>query len=197
MSTLLQEFERDQNQGQTVMFANLLRMWDCDFGAHGERQKLMAREVGQRMELEAADIRTIEAAAHLQNLGVIAIPDPILTKPGALALEERCVMQSHVRHGFEALEHTAQFGPIAHIVLHHHERYDGQGYPDGLEGNSIPFAARVISVLDAYDAMTTERPYRPIRTPREAAEELLFGKGTQFGPIVVDAVLQALRFAVH
>ena len=197
MSTLLQEFERAQNQGQTVMFANLLRMRDRDFGAHGERQKLMAREVGQRMDLETADVRTIEAAAHLQNLGVIAIPDPILRKPGALTLEERFVMQSHVRHGFEALEHTEQFGPIAHIVLHHHERYAGQGYPDGLEGNSIPFAARVISVLDAYDAMTSERPYRPIRTPREAAEELLLGKGTQFDPIVVDAVLQALRFAVH
>jgi len=197
MSTLLREFERDQSLGQTVMFADLLRMRDRDFGAHGERQKLMAREVGQRMELAEADVRTIEAAAHLQNLGLIAIPDPILRKPDALTIEERVILQGHARHGFEALEHTDQFGPIAHIVLHHHERYDGKGYPDGLEGDLIPFASRVIAVLDAYDAMTSERPYRSTRTPREAAEKLLLGKGTQFDPDIVDAVLQALHFAVH
>ena len=173
MSTLLQEFERDQKLGQSGVFANLLRMRDSEFGAHGERQKLMAREVGQRMDLAESDVRTIEAAAHLQNLGLIAIPDPILQKPGPLTIEERLTLQGHARHGFEALEHTEQFGPIAHIVLHHHERYDGKGYPDGLDGETIPFASRVISVLDAYDAMTSDRPYRTTRNPREAAEELM------------------------
>jgi response regulator RpfG family c-di-GMP phosphodiesterase len=197
MSTLLQEFERDQRLGQSGVFANLLRMRDSEVGAHGERQKLMAREVGQRMDLAESDVRTIEAAAHLQNLGLIAIPDPILRKPGALTIEERLTLQGHARHGFEALEHTEQFGPIAHIVLHHHERYDGKGYPDGLDGETIPFASRVISVLDAYDAMTSDRPYRSTRNPREAAEELIIGKGTQFDPAIVDAVLEALHFAVH
>ena len=199
MSTVvdLEERAKDHTQVQTETLANLLRMRDRAVGIHVERMRLLAREVCQRMELSAAEMRVVEAAAHLHDLGTIAIPDPILHKPGALTVEERIIMQGHARLGFEALEHTEGFAHIADIVLHHHERYDGKGYPDGLEGDAIPLAARVISVLDAYESMTIERPYRPRRTDREAAEQLFVGKGTQFDPLVGDEVLKAIHFAVH
>ena len=198
MSTVvdLEERAKDHTQVQETL-ANLLRMRDRAVGIHVERMRLLAREVCQRMELSAAEMRVVEAAAHLHDLGTIAIPDPILHKPGALTVEERIIIQGHARLGFEALEHTEGLAHIADIVLHHHERYDGKGYPDGLEGDAIPLAARIISVLDAYESMTSERPYRPRRTDREAAEQLIVGKGTQFDPLVVDEVLKAIHFAVH
>ena len=197
MSTMLDKLGKDQTEAQTVTFANLVRMRDRAVGLHSERMRLLAREVCQRMELSEAEIRVVEAAAHLHDMGTIAIPDPILHKPGTLTVDERIIMQGHARLGFEALEHTEDFAHIADIVLHHHERYDGKGYPDGLEGDAIPFAARVISVLDAYESMTSERPYRPRRTDREAAEQLILGKGTQFDPDIVDEVLKAIHFSVH
>ena len=197
MSSLLEKLGKDQTEVQTVTFANLLRMRDRAVGIHSERMRLLAREVCQRMELSAAEMRVVEAAAHLHDLGTIAIPDPILHKHGALTVEERIIMQGHARLGFEALEHTEDLAHIADVVLHHHERYDGKGYPDGLAGDTIPFAARVVSVLDAYESMTSERSYRPRRTDREAAEQLIVGKGTQFDPDVVEEVLKAIHFSVH
>ena len=163
MSTVLEELRKDHTLVQTVTFANLLRMRDRAVGRHIERMRLLARKVCQRMELSAAEMM-VEAAAHLHDLGTIAIPDPILHKPGFLTVEERIIMQGHARLACEALQHTENFAHIADIVLHHYERYDGKGYPDSLEGDTIPFAARIISVLDAYESMTSERSYRPRRT---------------------------------
>ena len=197
MSTLLDRLTKDPAEAQTGTFANLVRMRDRAVGLHSERMRLLARDVCQRMELSADEIAVAEAAAHLHDLGTIAIPDPILHKPGILTVDERIIMQGHARLGFEALEHTDDFAHIADVVLHHHERYDGRGYPDGLEGDAIPFAARVIAVLDAYESMTSERSYRTRRTEREAAEQLIIGKGAQFDPAIVDEVLKAVRFAVH
>ncbi len=197
MSTLLDRLTKDPAEAQTGTFANLVRMRDRTVGLHSERMRLLARDVCQRMELSADEIAVAEAAAHLHDLGTIAIPDPILHKPGILTVDERIIMQGHARLGFEALEHADDFAHIADVVLHHHERYDGRGYPDGLEGDAIPFAARVIAVLDAYESMTSERSYRTRRTEREAAEQLIIGKGTQFDPAIVDEVLKAVHFAVH
>lgn len=106
-------------------------------------------------------------------------------------------MQGHAQAGYEALEKATEFAPVAEMVRHHHERFDGSGYPDRLAGDDIPLGARIIGVLDAYDAMTSERTYRRARTDREAAEELILGKGTQFDPDVVDAVLKTIKFGVH
>ena len=197
MSTIIEELEIEGIQAQTGAFANLLRMRDRSVGMHSERIASLARNVAKRCELSSQETRLVETASHLHDLGTIAIPDPILHKPGTLSIEERDIMQSHAQFGYDALQQTENFRQVADMVLHHHEWYDGSGYPNGLGGDDIPFGSRVIAVLDAYDAMINDRPYRRSRTTREAAEELILGKGTQFDPEVVDAVLEAIKFGVH
>ena len=197
MSTIIEELKIEGIQAQTGAFANLLRMRDRSVGMHSERIASLARNVAKRCELPSQETRLVETASHLHDLGTIAIPDPILHKPGTLSIEERDIMQSHAQFGYDALQQTENFRQVADMVLHHHEWYDGSGYPNGLGGDDIPFGSRVIAVLDAYDAMINDRPYRRSRTTREAAEELILGKGTQFDPEVVDAVLEAIKFGVH
>ena len=197
MSTIIEDLELEGIQAQTGAYANLLRMRDRSVGMHSERMRLLARMVAKRFELSSTETRFLETASHLHDLGTIAIPDPILHKPGALSTEERDIMQDHAQFGHDALQQTGSFRQVAEIVLHHHEWYDGSGYPNGLAGDDIPFGSRVIAVLDAYDAMSDNRPYRSARTLREAAEELILGKSTQFDPEVVDAVLDAIKFGVH
>jgi HD-GYP domain-containing protein (c-di-GMP phosphodiesterase class II) len=197
MSTIIEELKIEGIQTQTGAFANLLRMRDRSVGMHSARIGSLARKVAKRCELSSKETRLIETASHLHDLGTIAIPDPILHKPGALSIEERDIMQSHAQFGYDALQQTENFRQVADMVLHHHEWYDGSGYPNGLGGDDIPFGSRVIAVLDAYDAMISDRPCRRSRTTREAAEELILGKGTQFDPEVVDAVLEAIKFGVH
>ncbi len=197
MSTIIEELKIEGIQAQTGAFANLLRMRDRSVGMHSERIASLARNVAKRCELSSQETRLVETASHLHDLGTIAIPDPILHKPGTLSIEERDIMQSHAQFGYDALQQTENFRQVADMVLHHHEWYDGSGYPNGLGGDDIPFGSRVIAVLDAYDAMINDRPYRRSRTTREAAEELILGKGTQFDPEVVDAVLEAIKFGVH
>ena len=197
MSTIIEELKIEGIQAQTGAFANLLRMRDRCVGMHSERIASLARNVAKRCELSSQETRLVETASHLHDLGTIAIPDPILHKPGTLSIEERGIMQSHAQFGYDALQQTENFRQVADMVLYHHEWYDGSGYPNGLGGDDIPFGSRVIAVLDAYDAMINDRPYRRSRTTREAAEELILGKGTQFDPEVVDAVLEAIKFGVH
>ena len=197
MSIALQELETDTILMNSGAFANLLRMRDRFVGIHSERIRSLTRNVCERLDLSWTEGRLIETAAQLHDLGTIAIPDPILHKNGILTPEERLIMQGHAQFGYEALEKATEFAPVAEIVRHHHERFDGTGYPDRLAGDDIPLGARLIGVLDAYDAMTSERVYRQSKTDREAAEELILGKGTQFDPEVVDAVLKTIRFGVH
>ncbi len=197
MSTILEELEIEGIQSQTGAFANLLRMRDRSVGMHSERICSLAREVAKRFELSSRETQLVETASHLHDLGTIAIPDPILHKRGPLTVEERQIMQGHAQFGYDALQQTENFRQVADVVLHHHEWYDGSGYPNGFAGDEIPFGSRVIAVLDAYDAMTNDRPYRRALTTREAAEELILGKGTQFDPEVVEAVLEAIKFGVH
>jgi HD-GYP domain-containing protein (c-di-GMP phosphodiesterase class II) len=197
MSTILQELEREGIQVQASPFMSLLRMRHRETGVHSENIRVMVRNISERLSVATTETQTIETAASLHDLGTIAIPDPILHKSGGLSEEERRVMQTHARFGYEALKESAEFQKLAHIVLHHHERFDGTGYPDGIEGKDIPFGSRMISVLDAFEAMTSEQPHRRRMTKREACDELLIGKGAQFDPEIVEALLETLRFGVH
>jgi HD-GYP domain-containing protein (c-di-GMP phosphodiesterase class II) len=122
----------------------------------------------------------------------VAVPDSILSKPGALNDEEWQVMRGHTIVGERILRAVPGLGPVARIVRHGHERVDGTGYPDGLRGDEIPVGSRIVLVCDAYDAMTSERPYREAMSHAAAATELRAGAGTQFDPRVVDALLQYL-----
>ena len=197
MSTLIQNLEMEGTQAQTDPFMSLLRMRHRNTSIHSEEIRMMVRDLAERLSVPAPQIQQLEAAARLHDLGTIAIPDPILTKVGTLTDEERRIVQAHSQYGYDALHEADKLQEVANIVLHHHERYDGTGYPHGLEGKNIPFGSRIIAVLDAFDAMINERPYRSARTKREACEELLIGKGSQFDPEIVDALLDTLRFRVH
>jgi len=159
---------------------------DAYTGSHSERVGELAARIARRLGVDEPQIELTRLAASLHDLGKLAIPEEILRKPSALNESERLVLQRHPQIGFRMLE-SLGVEPIAEWVLHHHERWDGDGYPDRLRGEEIPLGARIIFVADAYDAMTSERVYRDPLSPREALEELERCSGSQFDPTIVDA----------
>ena len=147
----------------------------------------MARAVGERMGMPDDELDSLERAAELHDIGKIAIPDAILSKPGPLDPEEWSFMHRHTLIGESMLSAAPALRSAAKLVRSSHERYDGKGYPDGLEGEAIPLASRIIFVCDAFHAMTSERPYGTPREPAAALAELTACAGTQFDPAVVKA----------
>jgi diguanylate cyclase (GGDEF)-like protein len=159
---------------------------DAYTGSHSERVGDLAARIARRLGIDEPQTELTRLAASLHDLGKLAIPEEILRKPGALNESERLVLQRHPQIGYRMLE-SLGVEPIAEWVLHHHERWDGNGYPDRLRGDEIPLGARIIFVADAYDAMTSERVYRKPLSEREALEELERCAGTQFDPAIVEA----------
>jgi diguanylate cyclase (GGDEF)-like protein len=160
-------------------------------GSHSDRVGELAARIARRLGVEEAQIELTRVAASLHDLGKLAIPEEILRKPGTLNESERLVLQRHPQIGHRMLE-SLGVEPIADWVLHHHERWDGDGYPDRLRGDEIPLGARIIFVADAYDAMTSERVYDRSLSPSEALEELERCSGSQFDPAIVDAFSEEL-----
>jgi diguanylate cyclase (GGDEF)-like protein len=158
-------------------------------GSHSARVSEIAARIASRLGLEAEQIELIRLATSLHDLGKLSIPEEILRKPDALNDAERLVLERHPRIGFQMLE-SLGVDPIADWVLHHHERWDGNGYPDHLRGEEIPLGARIIFVADAYDAMTSDRVYRRRLTDEEALSELVRCAGTQFDPSIVTAFIE-------
>ena len=164
---------------------------DAYTGSHSERVSELAARIARRLGLDDPAIELTRLAASLHDLGKLAIPEEILRKPSALNESERLVLQRHPQIGHRMLE-SLGVEPVADWVLHHHERWDGDGYPNRLRGDEIPLGARIIFVADAYDAMTSERVYRDPLSPRDALEELERCSGTQFDPSIVDAFADEL-----
>lgn len=168
-------------------------------GGHLQRVQAFARDVGLRLGLPARELELLEIASTLHDIGKIAVPESILNKPGPLDAEERAVIQRHPEVGARMLETIDGLREAAPFVLHHQERWDGRrdgpfpGYPAGLAGEAIPLGARIIAVVDCFDAMTTDRPYRRALGKEKAREALLRERGKQFDPRVVDTFLQALE----
>jgi diguanylate cyclase (GGDEF)-like protein len=160
-------------------------------GSHSDRVGELAARIARRLGVEDAQIELTRVAASLHDLGKLAIPEEILRKPGTLNESERLVVQRHPQIGHRMLE-SLGVEPIADWVLHHHERWDGDGYPDRLRGEEIPLGARIIFVADAYDAMTSERVYDRSLSPSEALEELERCSGSQFDPAIVDECSEEL-----
>jgi diguanylate cyclase (GGDEF)-like protein/putative nucleotidyltransferase with HDIG domain len=158
-------------------------------GSHSARVSEIAARIASRLGLDAEQIELIRLATSLHDLGKLSIPEEILRKPDALNDAERLVLERHPRIGFQMLE-SLGVDPIADWVLHHHERWDGNGYPDRLRGEEIPLGARIIFVADAYDAMTSDRVYRRRLTDEEAVSELVRCAGTQFDPSIVAAFIE-------
>ncbi|MDX6686133.1 MAG: hypothetical protein QOF86_2261, partial [Baekduia sp.] len=165
---------------------------DRGTGVHAEQVVALAGAVARRLGIDAEDVERIAAAALLHDIGKVAVPDSILSKPGALNDEEWSVMRRHTVVGERILRAVPGLGPVARIVRHGHERYDGTGYPDALRGDDIPLGSRIVGACDAYDAMTSERPHRAAMGHDEAVAELVAGAGTQFDPRIVDVLLTYL-----
>ncbi|HEY3829744.1 MAG TPA: HD domain-containing phosphohydrolase [Solirubrobacteraceae bacterium] len=160
--------------------------------SHGEDVADLAARVARRMGLTRAQARDVRYAAMLHDIGKIAVPSEILLKPGKLTEEEWVVMRSHAAVGGDLVARIDAFAHLAPAVRASHERWDGGGYPDGLAGERIPLAARIIAACDTYDAIITDRPYRPARTPAEATAELRRVASTQLDGQAVEALLAEL-----
>jgi ribonuclease P protein subunit RPR2 len=169
---------------------NAVEARDAYTGKHAERVAAYGMEIARVLDAPFSDDPEVEFGFLLHDVGKVAVPDSILWKPEPLTPEERTLMERHPLVGWEILREIDFLGEAKLVVRHHHERWDGAGYPDGLAGDAIPLAARVFAVADVLDALTTVRPYRPpspLQTAREMIEE---SSGTQFDPEVVDAFLQ-------
>ena len=172
--------------------AAALESRDGTTGEHIKRTRVLVSEVAQMIGLSADETRAAQYAAVLHDIGKIGIPDAVLNKPAKLTGEEWEVMRRHPEIGAEIVGKISGFGSVSRAVLSHHERHDGRGYPERLAGADIPSAARLISVIDAYDAMTNDRPYRKALTHDEAMAELEANSGSQFDPEVVQALKAVL-----
>jgi HD-GYP domain-containing protein (c-di-GMP phosphodiesterase class II) len=159
---------------------------------HGSDVADLSERVALRMGLDRKHARDVHYAAMLHDVGKIAVPSEILCKEGPLTEDEWVVMRSHTIVGAELVERIDAFAHLAPAVRFSHERVDGRGYPDGLAGDQIPLAARIIAACDSYDAIVTDRPYRAGRTPEQAREELQRVAGTQLDAEVVAALLEEL-----
>ena len=188
----------DQGSIHSEMLTSLiraLRECDSDTEHHVRRTQSMGAELGKRIGLTDIQQSNLSLLCLLHDIGKIGIPLEILNKPGKLSEEEWKLLQSHTKKGYEIASSSQELKGIAEDILHHHERWDGNGYPDGLSRESIPLLSRVIAVVDAYDAMTNDRPYRPAKSVPEAAAELKRCAGGQFDPFIVSEFLGMLKEA--
>ncbi len=164
---------------------------------HSMRVAKYSRMIAERMHFSEEDLENLYHMAMLHDIGKIGVPDAIINKPSRLTDEEYFVIKSHPVTGSDILSEMPEFEDIGAGARWHHERYDGTGYPDGLKGKDIPLNARIISVADAYDAMTSNRSYRTYMPQEIVREELIHGKGKQFDPEITDIMLLIMTEDKH
>ncbi len=153
---------------------------------HSQRVVKYSIEIGKALGLKDYDLEVLARGTLLHDIGKIGVPDSILRKPAILTSEEWGEMRKHVEYGYRMLQGIPFLKDASSIVLHHQERYDGAGYPQGLKRDEIVIGARIFAIVDTYDSMTTDRPYRKALTDKDAREEILRGRNSQFDPVVVD-----------
>jgi HD-GYP domain-containing protein (c-di-GMP phosphodiesterase class II) len=188
----MEDLYRKQVLAMACTLVSLVDLRDFYTGGHSSRVATYARGIGVHMSLPDAELDRVVMAALLHDIGKIGVPDHVLLKQGRLTDEEFGQIKKHPELGWMALKNIEDFKNTSLIVLHHHERLDGGGYPGGLQGNAIPLGSRIIAVADSYDALTTDRPYRTARTHQQAVEELLSCEKTQFDSRVLAAFLDSL-----
>lgn len=184
---------RQGTRDMLVHMADAVDLRDPYTGGHSRRVAELSRRIIQHMHISGVEAELIETAARLHDIGKIGIPDVILNKPDFYTDDDRAIMDQHSAKGADLLAGYVDFTRGAQIVLSHHERWDGAGYPQRLKGHEIPFGARVIAVADSFDAMTTDRPYRRARGVAQALEVLREGSGTQWDPEIVKALVEVLE----
>lgn len=183
-------FEGGSHRSETIKtILNTLKTKDVYSEEHSKRVSDICKQIGKKLSMTKQDLNLLTMISNLHDIGKIAIEDKILNKPGKLTEEEWEIMRRHPETGYRILSSLPEYGEIALDILSHHERYDGKGYPRGIKGEEIPIRARIIAVADAYDAMTSDRPYRKKMSHEEAVTELIDNKGTQFDPKIIDIFL--------
>ncbi len=175
-----------------LSLTSLLSVKDTYTGEHSGAVLNFCEIIAQKLGMADDEVSDVKLAALLHDIGKIGVPEEILKKPSRLTPEEKTEMDKHVLHGYRALQGLPRLKRVSNIVLRHHEWWDGGGYPDKIAGQEIPLGARIISVVDAYDAMTSDRPYRKGMSSDTAVERLWQSSGTQFDPQVVDCFAACL-----
>jgi HD-GYP domain-containing protein (c-di-GMP phosphodiesterase class II) len=163
---------------------------------HTTAVTMLAVAIGRRLGLGVEELAVVELGARLHDVGKLEVPEAILSKPAALDEREWRAMRGHVESGERLLHRVVDLPAVLGVVRWHHERWDGDGYPDGKRGEEIPLAARIVAVADAFQAMVEARPYRKGRTERAALQEIRRHAGSQFDPRCVEALRDVFRNAV-
>ena len=184
---------RDAYRGTAFLLGDVLEADDAYTGVHSRDVVELTMRVADQLDLSPRERRDAEFVALLHDVGKVRVPNSIINKPGALTPEERSIMEQHTVEGERLLLRVGGLlGEVGRVVRSCHEHYDGRGYPDGLAGEDIPLLARVVSCCDAFNAMTSDRSYRKAMPIADAVAEVRRGSGTQFDPVVVDALVASL-----
>lgn len=189
---------REKHEELRRLFLNTIRALahameakDSYTQGHSRRVASDAVRVAQYLALPPEEVEDLRLAGLLHDIGKIGVHEKVLSKPGKLDKEEWELVRQHPVLAEMILSPIAELGGIIKVIRHHHERYDGQGYPDGLKGNEIPLGARILAVADSYDAMTSARPYRAAHSAQDAIAEIERQSGTQFDPVIATAFISA------
>jgi hypothetical protein len=184
---------RDQTRYTIEALAEAVDRRDPYTSQHSQRVTEYVKKIAERLNLSPGEIEPLVWAARIHDLGKIDVPEGILLKPSHLDNDEWRIMWKHPVVGADIVAQISFYPTAREIICHHHEWFDGSGYPNGIGGDRIPLGARILAVADAFQAMTSDRPYRPALSYQEAIAELEAGKGTQFDPVIVDTFLTILE----
>lgn len=178
-----------------AQLSRIIELRDDTTGEHTARVARLSGMIAQGLRLPSEQIRRVHRVAPVHDIGKVVVPDHILLKPGPLTAQEQALMRRHTILASEIMggSNSEIIRLAEQVARHHHERWDGYGYPDGLAGDEIPLAARIVAVADAFDAMVNERPYRPAVPVAEVLEVLDQESGWQFDPEVVNALFRVLK----
>jgi HD-GYP domain-containing protein (c-di-GMP phosphodiesterase class II) len=191
LNTPLESASSSEKETLNIIYALAATIEARDPYTYGHSRKVRGFSVAlaESLGFPPEKVATISHAALLHDIGKIGILDDILNKPGRLDDNERELIKTHPQLSRTIVGHVSSLTPCLQAILHHHERWDGGGYPSGLKGESIPIEARILSIADSFDAMTSKRPYRNPLSYKEAVEELNRGSGSQFDPRLVEKFL--------
>jgi putative nucleotidyltransferase with HDIG domain len=196
--SVLEEIAKDTNvEHDTITsikaFIGMINKKDKYMYGHTERVVIYSNSFSNYVNLNEHDKKTLRFGAYLHDIGKIDAPEEVLNKRERLTDKEFDILKQHPTMGVEVIQHIDSFKELIPLILHHHERYDGRGYPTGLKGDEIPYLARILTIADSFDAMTSNRPYNNRKNYDEAIEELRRCSGTQFDPELVESFIEMIE----